>query len=168
MTGTTRGHHETPSATEIIAELERIGFRSTQRRYLIAEQVAQLGARGIDFTGEELWHMLRANYPGTGRMTVFRMLDVLIKLGIVDRLTFIDGTERYHVGYGTHHYVKCESCHKVVELDLTLQSDLLNEAAHQSGFMPLGQRIEIDGWCSDCQKEQSTRVLRRRFFLPRS
>lgn len=166
MTNTTRGQHGTPSATAIIAEMERIGFRATQSRHVIAEQIASLGASNINFTGEELWHMMRAVHPGIGRMTVFRMLDVLVKLGIVDRLAFTDGTERYHVGYGTHHYAKCESCHKVVDLDLASQSDLLDEAARQSGFMPLGQRIEIDGWCSECQKEQSERVLKRRFFSP--
>ena len=109
---------------------------------------------------------IRAEHPGIGRMTVFRMLDVLVKLGIVDRLTFPDGTECYTVGCGTHQYAKCESCHKVVELDLALQSDLLDAAAQQSGFMPLGQRIEIDGWCEDCQKEQGERALKRRFFSP--
>jgi Fe2+ or Zn2+ uptake regulation protein len=94
------------------------------------------------------------------------MLDVLVKLGMVDRLTFPDGSGCYHVGCGTHQYAKCESCHKVVELDLTLQSDLLNEVAQQSGFMPLGQRLEFDGWCSECQKEQGERMLKRRFFSP--
>jgi len=143
----------------MIAELERIGFRSTQPRHVIAEQIAQLGARGINFTGEELWRMIRAKSPSTGRMTVFRMLDILVKLGMVDRLTFSDGTGYYHVGYGTHQYAKCESCHKVVELDLTLQSDWLDEAAHQSGFLSLG-RVEIDGWCSECQREQDKRVLK--------
>ncbi|SRR5581483_1371048 len=166
MTDTIREQQKTPSKTAMMAELERIGFRLTHPRRLIVEQIALLGAQGMNFTGDELWHMIRANHPGTGRMTIFRLLDVLVKLGMVDRLAFPDGTECYHVGCGTHQYAKCESCHKVMELHLTLPADVMEEAARQCGFLPLGQRIEIDGWCSECQKEQSERMLKRRFFPP--
>jgi hypothetical protein len=65
MTDTIREQYQTPSKTAMLAELERIGFRLTHPRRVIVEQIAQLGAQSINFTGDELWHMLRAHSPGS-------------------------------------------------------------------------------------------------------
>lgn len=144
--------HECPSAETILAALDRAGFRYTRPRKTIAERLAFLGARGVDFTIEELWHDVRKRHAGLGRMTAFRTVDLLVKLGLIDRMVFADGTERYHIGNGTHQYLTCETCHKVVELDSSLAPGALDALARRYGFVPSGHRVEIFGRCPDCQK----------------
>ncbi len=86
-------------------------------------------------------------------MTAFRVVELLVRLGIVDRLPFPDGAIRYHVGKGpTRQYLTCEHCHKVVELHLGFVPPLLDTIVQMSGFVRSNHPVVIIGRCLDCQR----------------
>ncbi|SRR5579885_1004582 len=145
---------EIPSARTMLETLDRAGFRQTWPRQIIAEYLAYRGKYSLSFTIEELWRDICKTHPGIGRTTTFRTIDLFVKLGLVDRVVFADGTERYHVGTGTHQYLTCEVCHKIVELSPSLAPDLLVCLAQQFGFSTSGHRVEIFGRCPDCSSYQ--------------
>jgi len=150
--------HDVLSAGAIIAALNRAGLRQTRPRRAIAEQVAEAARAGVDFTVEDLWHAVQKREPGVGRATAFRTVEVLVELGLLDRVAFANGQEHYHAVHpgSHHHHLTCERCHRVVELDTCVAPQLLEMVARASGFVLSGHRFEIFGCCPQCQKAQAS------------
>jgi Fur family transcriptional regulator, ferric uptake regulator len=143
-----------PETRTILEVLAQAGFKRTRPREVIAASVAQKGEENADFTIEDLWHEVRLIQPDMARVTTFRVVELLVRLGVVDRLTFPDGAIRYHVGKGpTRQYLTCEHCHKVVELHLGFVPPLLDTIVQMSGFVRAPYPVEIAGRCPECQKQ---------------
>ena len=142
------------SAQQVVAALEAAGLRPTRPRGAMIDQIAAWSACGKDFTSEELWHAAQERAPWIGRSTAFRTVELLAEFGFLDRVTFADGSERYHaVQPGTHHHhLTCEQCHRVVDIDACLPTPLLDGIAQASGFALSGHRLELFGKCPDCQQ----------------
>jgi Fe2+ or Zn2+ uptake regulation protein len=144
----------TLTAGAIRTAFDDAGLRHTRPRQALAEQVARYAAAHDHFTGEDLWRAAQQEDPGVGRATAFRLVEVLVGMGLLDRVAFSDGTERYHaVAPGEHHHhLTCECCHKIVEVDTCLSARQLNDIARRAGFALSGHRIELFGRCPDCQR----------------
>ena len=144
------------STPEMMAALENAGLRSTRPRNAIMEQVDQWAKDGKDFSSEELWHATKERAPWIGRATAFRTVELLSALGFLDRVTFADGSERYHpVQPGTHHHhLTCSECHRIVSVDACLPPQLLEKVERQSGFAISGHRVELFGCCPSCQEQK--------------
>ena len=115
-------------ASQMLAAMEHAGMRMTRPRQTIVEQVAAWAREGADFTADALWHAAYALVPHISRATAFRTVDVLAELGFLDRVSFADGSEHYHVVEpGTHHHhLTCERCHRVVAINLCVAPDQLH------------------------------------------
>jgi Fur family transcriptional regulator, ferric uptake regulator len=142
-----------PNTETILKALANAGLKRTLPREVIAAYVAQQGEENLDFTIEDLWREVRARHVDFARVTTFRVIELLVQLEIVDRLTFPDGAIRYHVGKGSiRHYLTCEHCRKVVEQHLGFVPPLLDTIVQLSGFVRINHPVEIPGWCPDCQE----------------
>ena len=141
------------SAPQMVAALEHAGLRPTRPRNALIEQIAEWAIVGKDFSSEELWHATQERFPWIGRATAFRTVELLTELGFLDRVTFADGSTRYHpVQPGTHHHhLTCAQCHRVVSIDACLPVQLLETVERQSGFAISGHRVELFGLCPSCQ-----------------
>lgn len=69
--------------TGIIKSLALQGRRLTGPRQAIVNFVAP---RRDHFSAQEVWEELRASQTGVGRATVFRTLELLVELGVLDRV----------------------------------------------------------------------------------
>jgi Fe2+ or Zn2+ uptake regulation protein len=146
--------------TEAIFDtFEAAGLRNTRPRRLIAQRLAELAARGEDFATNDLWQELLRADPRLGRATVFRTVDVLVARGVLDRVTFADGTHRYRVcgPGGHHHHVTCSVCHRVVEIDVCLAPELLVAIERSTDFTLDGHSVELFGRCATCRTEPLAR-----------
>lgn len=142
-----------PDEHTILEALAQAGLKRTRPREMIAAYVAQKSAENTDFTIDDLWKEVNNMHMGFARVTAFRAVEILVGLGIIDRLTFPDGAIRYHVGRGpSRQYLTCERCHKVVELHLGFVPPLLDTIVQMSGFIRSNYPVEITGRCPDCQK----------------
>lgn len=137
--------------------MERDGLRRTRPRQALVAQVAAWGREGVDFTADGLWRAVQTDMPDVGRATVFRTIEALTHLGLLDRISFADGAERYHaVAPGVHHHhLTCDGCHRVVNVEVCVPDDALLTVAGQAGFTLTGHRVELFGRCGRCQQRQS-------------
>jgi Fur family ferric uptake transcriptional regulator len=144
-------------ADAMLAAMEREGLRRTKPRQALVAQVAAWGNAGVDFTADGLWRAVQPDMPDVGRATVFRTIEALTHLGLLDRISFADGAERYHaVAPGVHHHhLTCDVCHRVVNVEVCVPTDALRQAARQAGFTLTGHRVELFGRCQRCQRRQS-------------
>lgn len=137
----------------ILAVFEELGLRNTRPRRLIAERLAVLAAEDGGFATDDLWHDLQREDPQIGRATVFRAVEVLTQQGILDRVTFADGTHRYRVcaAGAHHHHMTCTCCHRVIEVEACLPDETLAAIAQQADFTIEGHSVELFGRCADCR-----------------
>jgi Fe2+ or Zn2+ uptake regulation protein len=142
------------TAATILDAFEAMGLRNTRPRRLIAQQLARVAATGHEFATDDLWRELQRVDPQIGRATVFRAVEILIQRGMLDRVSFADGTHRYHVcSEAHHHHLTCTRCRRVIEVDACLPNVVLSAIAQQSDFTVEGHSIEIYGQCAACRDE---------------
>lgn len=132
------------------------GMHQTRPRRLIAERLARHATEGDDFTVDELWRDLQQGDPRLGRATVYRLVETMAGLGLLDRVTFADGSHRFRAcGEQHHHHLTCVRCRQVVEVKLCLPDDQFTALAQQTGFSIEGHALEVFGRCPTCQSAAS-------------
>ncbi len=136
---------------EIIEALHERGCRVTGPRRAIVEYVLR---QRQSFSAEEVFHALRRKEPRIGRATVFRTLDLLTKLGLVERVHHPSGVHRYVVVSDEHrHHVVCVRCGRVAEFSGCNVESVLSLVADQTRFRILDHRLELTGLCDECQRQ---------------
>ncbi len=138
---------------KIRAALEEQGQRQTRPRQRIAGRLADLASRGEDFTVEALWHDLQQTDPHLGRATVFRAVERLVSLGLVNRIDFADGRHTYRAcGDNHHHHLTCVKCHRVVDVDVCIPEGQLVTIGEETDFQIEGHSLVLFGLCPQCRK----------------
>ncbi|EFH83159.1 Fur family transcriptional regulator [Ktedonobacter racemifer] len=142
-------------AQTIYTAFDRAGQRITRPRRLIADRLAELAASGADFSLDDLWHDLREQDPHFGRATLYRSIEVLVNQGLLDRITYADGSHRYHVCHdNTHYHLTCVQCRRFVEVDLDVSVEQFASVCHQTNFSLEGLTLTLFGRCARCRNEQ--------------
>jgi len=141
-------------ADKIRAAFDEVSQRHTRPRRLIAERLVELAASGADFTVDDLWHELRQEEPRLGRATVYRSVEKLVNMGLLDRVEFANGTHHYRVcGDSHHHHLTCTQCHRVVEVDVCLPVDQFTAISNQTDFAIEGHSLTLFGRCANCRAQ---------------
>ncbi len=149
--------YRTPiSADDILAAFDAAGLRNTRPRRLIAERLADQARSGRDFATDELWQELQKRDPGLGRATIYRAVDTLVTLRLLDRIEMGNGTHRYRMcGEGHHHHLVCTACGQIEEFDLCLPEQSLEATADHAGYSMEWHSLEIFGHCPQCRASQA-------------
>jgi Fur family ferric uptake transcriptional regulator len=142
-----------PDASAILERLEQEGYRLTGPRRRVLEEVV---SRSVPFTSAELWETIQRVAPGTGRATVFRTLDLLVRMGVVQRIHQDPNGGRCHAylacGDYHHHHLICSSCGIVADFQEDQALDaLVREIERLTSFEVEGHRLELVGRCSTCR-----------------
>ncbi len=129
--------------------LRDLGLRITEPRREVVQAVCQEPG---PFTAEELFDHLRLSGSSVGRATVFRTLDLLAGLRVLDRVHQPDGHHGYVlIGPGHRHHLVCSECGSVVEFQGCNVDKFVGELASQTDFRIEGHWLEIFGICATCQ-----------------
>ena len=109
---------------------------------------------GSDFTVEDLWDMALRRDPDVGRATVFRAVEILQELELLDRVEFADGSHRFRfcheVGHH-HHHITFIQCGKATEVETCLSAEQLATVGRLADFAIEGHRLEFFGRCAKCR-----------------
>ena len=139
-------------AEKIYAAFDEVSQRNTRPRRLIAERLIELADKGEDFTTDDLWQELRQVEPKIGRATVFRAVEKLVEMGVLNRIEFADGTHHYRVcGSAHHHHLTCTQCHRVMEINICLPQEQLAAIGEQTNFAIEGHALTLFGRCEKCR-----------------
>ena len=138
------------------------GQRLTPKRYRLLETLLR---RGGALSAYDLREAFREDHAETiPVMTVYRMLNVFIEVGLVHKLrstnTFVACA---HVDHATSSHASqfliCDCCGKVREMTISdAEIDLLEQKAQRTGFQLTEQQLELHGLCDDCQGESADGV----------
>ncbi len=142
------------SAAFLLGPLTRSGLRVTEPRRVVAELIA---TRSGHFTAADLAADAGQRQVAIGRATIFRTLDVFVRLGGVERIDLPTGDHAYvRCEPAHHHHVVCSACGRTDEVDGCDLQAVVREIAERTGYRVDGHRLELYGICPDCQARAST------------
>ena len=76
--------------------LKEKGLKVTNRRLLVLEVLAD--HRDTHMTAEDIYDLVKEDYPEIGLATIYRTLQLLLNMQLVDRINLDDGCIRYEIG----------------------------------------------------------------------
>jgi Fur family ferric uptake transcriptional regulator len=136
-------------AQPVISAFADAGYRLTEPRRAVAELIA--GRKG-HFTAADLADDARGRRLGIGRATIFRALDVLAEVGIVERIDLPSGQHAYiSCEPAHHHHVVCSRCGTTADVDDQGISGIVREIAAKTGYVVDSHRLELYGLCPACR-----------------
>src|SRR5579872_227529 len=98
---------------------------------------------------------LREELPHVSLGTVYRLLDSLVKEGVVGEIDLGDGARRFDGKPGPHHHIVCTQCGRTVDVPELLSAGARELIAHWTGFGITGVRMNWEGLCPSCQASDS-------------
>lgn len=121
-----------------------------------AKKVLEVLERSEELSSAQDIHSALRNEEDSppGLTTVYRSLESLVQLGLVQSVDFGDGERRYEmVKPGEHHHhLVCEKCRNSVHLDQCLVQQLEESIQAKYKFEVRGHILEIFGLCEQCQQ----------------
>jgi Fe2+ or Zn2+ uptake regulation protein len=141
--------NSSPLASEWLDQLQASGYRVTGPRRAIVELMAesQRALGPID-----VYDMGRADYPGLGLVTVYRTLEKLEELGLVQRVHLPDGCHRYlRATQGHQHLLLCTVCGLVEYFSGDDLNPLTGRVASDTGFSVKEHWLQLFGQCPACR-----------------
>jgi Fe2+ or Zn2+ uptake regulation protein len=105
-------------------------------------------------TPVEVYNKTRKGYPGLGLVSVYRTLEKLEKLGLVQRVHLTKGCQGFvKAGDGHQHLMICTNCGKAVLFEGDQLDSLFNIVAKNTGFQIESHWLQVFGLCKACQSE---------------
>jgi Fur family transcriptional regulator, ferric uptake regulator len=146
-----------PNTELIMRRMGSEGRRLTGPRRIVLDEVL---SRHAPFTSGELLEAVQQQDPSIGRATVFRTLDLLTRMGVVQRIHRDAHSGRCHAYLACdtshHHHLICNSCGTVTDFteDRELEA-LVKKIEQRTAYRVEGHRLELLGRCPACQAASS-------------
>lgn len=139
--------------------LKKNGLKVTTQR--IAILTVLKNRPGEHMTAEELYECVRQDYPDIGLATVYRTIQVLSELNLIDKLNLDDRCVRYEIGSTTgqghvhhHHHLICLNCGSVLTFEDDLLETLEERIRESMKFQVVDHEVKLYGYCSQCRERQ--------------
>jgi Fur family ferric uptake transcriptional regulator len=114
-----------------------------------------LGRQTCCVSAQEIHDGLRSGSARIGIASVYRTLEGLTELGLVQRIDLGDGVSRFEPAHADgvhHHHLVCNDCGKVEPFeDSTLEATLARVAGGH-GYVVGGHDVLLRGACGDCRR----------------
>ena len=127
------------------------GIRLTRQRRVILE-VMDTAEQHLDV--DQILERAQKLDAGVHLVTVYRTIDLLKRLGLIDELDLLHlrGDRHYYESHGPrdHIHVACLKCGKVREFESRLYEQLKQQIARDFKMKVTVSRTEVGGYCEDC------------------
>lgn len=130
--------------------MESKKIRMTRQREII---VRELRAMKTHPTADELYDRIKRVLPRISLATVYRNLEILSHLNIIQKLEVTGRQKRFDGDISNHYHIKCISCGKVDDLPVMQLSGIETAVTDPCGYTVLGHRLEFEGVCPQCKKQ---------------
>ncbi|MBU0982317.1 MAG: transcriptional repressor [candidate division Zixibacteria bacterium] len=114
-------------------------------------------------TAAELHAAIRAELPTISLGTVYRNLDLLVRMGQVTKLESLGNEARYDGMLEPHYHARCLRCGRVDDIPVRTSAVSADRIKAPKGYHILGHRLELVGFCPACR---STDRRKRSGILP--
>jgi Fur family ferric uptake transcriptional regulator len=138
--------------------LKEKGLKVTNQRVIILKVLSS--SPGMHLTTEEIYDLVKDEYPEIGLATVYRTLQLLLDLNLIDKINLNDGFIRYEIAEDKnkisghhHHHLICTECGNVFSFEDDLLENLEEKISSKTGFEVIDHEVKLYGYCTNCKKE---------------
>ncbi|HEX4110707.1 MAG TPA: Fur family transcriptional regulator [Solirubrobacteraceae bacterium] len=124
-----------------------------QRGGARARVIELLGAQPCALTALEIEDELRARKTPIGRASIYRVLDLLVDHGLVQRLAIGPGQARFEIVNPSgehHHHLVCQQCGRLVAFDDPGLERAIDHLAERLGMRIEHHDVLLRGHCQRC------------------
>ncbi|MBS7239725.1 MAG: transcriptional repressor [Acetatifactor sp.] len=138
--------------------LKENGLKVTRQRLVVLEAISSCPEEHL--SADEIFALVKVDCPEIGLATVYRTIQLLSELHLIDRINFDDGYVRYEMGSAFdreqkhhHHHLICSNCGKVISFQDDLLEELEEKIARTTGFEVVDHEVKLYGHCKDCRRK---------------
>lgn len=138
--------------------LKMNGLKVTIQRIAILEVLSNRPDKHL--TAEEIYDCVKKQFPEIGLATVYRTIQMLSELNLIDKLNLDDGYVRYEIGKQDnrdlghhHHHLICLDCGQVFMFQDDLLENLENKIQKTMDFEIVDHEVKLFGHCSNCRNK---------------
>jgi Fur family ferric uptake transcriptional regulator len=134
-----------------LTRLRAASGRNGGARRLVVEL---LGEQNCCLSAQEIHDAVRARGGRVGIASVYRALDGMDALGLVQRIDLGDGVARFepaHAGGDHHHHLVCDDCGKVEPFEDAVLETAIERVADGRGYSVAAHDVVLRGACEDCR-----------------
>jgi Fur family peroxide stress response transcriptional regulator len=133
---------------ELFAIFRKNGYKATTQRLAIYKFIV---TRKDHPSADQIYQALKNDYPTISLGTVYKTLDLLEKLGLLQKLKFNEDRVRYDPDMELHINMVCSKCGQIYDYKAENLKQLWNLIISDIGIKSLGQRIDLYYECDDCR-----------------
>ncbi|MBD8497695.1 MULTISPECIES: Fur family transcriptional regulator [Paenibacillus] len=138
-------------------QLQSQGYKLTPQREATVRVL--LENEEDHLSAEDVFMLVKEKAPEIGLATVYRTLELLSELHVVQKLNFGDGVARYDLRGDNskhhHHHLICVQCGTMQEILDDWLGPLEERLAQEYNFHVLDHRLDFQGICNKCQEKES-------------
>ena len=143
---------------ELQKKLRERQYKLTPQRQMVLQ--AFIDHPDKHLSAEDVYGIVREHSPEIGLATVYRALELLGEMGLLQKIDFGDGRSRYEISESDtthhHHHLICLMCGLVKECDDDLLEALEASISRKSHFTIVDHDVIFYGYCHECQSKRST------------
>jgi Fur family ferric uptake transcriptional regulator len=129
-------------------------YRMTHQRQVILEEVRRVNTHP---TADEVYDMVRKRLPRISLGTVYRNLETLSTLGLIQKIGPPSNLMRFDGKTDNHYHIRCVSCGRVEDAPMIDSLDSVEKAIRsQSEYSILGHKLEFIGICPRCEEKRKS------------
>ena len=140
---------------EFEALCRRQGLPLTAQRRAVLRALA---GRMDHPTADQLYEEVRQTLPDISRTTVYRVLDALVRVGVVHRVSHPGSAVRFDALTRRHHHLLCVSCGSLADLSSPDLDALSTPDTGPLGFEVQDFSIQFNGLCAACKAASTAPV----------
>jgi Fur family transcriptional regulator, peroxide stress response regulator len=129
--------------------------RMTRQRETILDIVRQTHSHP---SADEIYELVRKQLPRISLGTVYRNLEVLAKMGLIQKLELGGTINRFDWDTNKHYHIRCLNCGQVDNAPIAPLNKLEDELYGATVFSIIGHRLEFEGLCPDCTEKEAQKV----------
>jgi len=141
-----------------VEELERTcrehGLPVTVQRRIVFEAI-------IDHedhpTADQIYDQIKTRVPDISRTTVYRVLDTLVRLGLITKICHPGSAARFDPKIRQHYHLVCLSCERIIDVEEPRLNRVPVPDVRGHGFQINDYHVHFRGTCADCLRKQKTK-----------
>lgn len=140
---------------KIKQQLQSQGYKLTPQREATVKIL--LDNEEDHLSAEDVFMLVKEIAPEIGLATVYRTLELLSELHVVEKINFGDGVARYDLRTDTskhhHHHLICVQCGSMDEILEDWLGPLEERLETEFNFTTLDHRLDFHGICHRCKEK---------------
>jgi Fe2+ or Zn2+ uptake regulation protein len=93
---------------------------------------------------------VRAQLPGVSLGTIYRTVDILREIGLVQIFAHNGMAARYEASLSKHHHLVCALCHDIVNVNIPSLGSLVTALVSQYHYDDVDASLTVTGRCANC------------------